>query len=94
MILRKSSGRFVMSVWIAGGGSMVYVQVGFEICFFQAEEGIRDVVQSRGLGEVNKRQGFSFAYIKTSAEASHKTHVCIALKQWDNSQNYRLVYNL
>ena len=26
--------------------------------FFQAEDGIRDLVRSRGLGDVYKRQGF------------------------------------
>ena len=29
----------------------------FEIFFFQAEDGIRDLVRSRGLGDVYKRQG-------------------------------------
>ena len=28
------------------------------ICFFQAEDGIRDLVRSRGLGDVYKRQAF------------------------------------
>ena len=28
-----------------------------EILFFQAEDGIRDLVRSRGLGDVYKRQG-------------------------------------
>ena len=28
------------------------------ICFFQAEDGIRDLVRSRGLGDVYKRQGW------------------------------------
>ena len=28
----------------------------FVICFFQAEDGIRDLVRSRGLGDVYKRQ--------------------------------------
>ena len=27
------------------------------VCFFQAEDGIRDLVRSRGLGDVYKRQG-------------------------------------
>ena len=26
-------------------------------CFFQAEDGIRDAQESRGLGDVNKRHG-------------------------------------
>ena len=29
------------------------------ICFFQAEDGIRDLVRSRGLGDVYKRQDFN-----------------------------------
>ena len=32
----------------------VHMFVGF--CFFQAEDGIRDLVRSRGLGDVYKRQ--------------------------------------
>ena len=38
--------------------------------FFQAEDGIRDLVRSRGLGDVYKRQGdsllFNGIYIKTN----------------------------
>ncbi len=30
---------------------------GFVFFFFQAEDGIRDLVRSRGLGDVYKRQG-------------------------------------
>ena len=30
--------------------------VGFFLFFFQAEDGIRDLVRSRGLGDVYKRQ--------------------------------------
>ena len=32
----------------------------FFVFFFQAEDGIRDLVRSRGLGDVYKRQGFVF----------------------------------
>ena len=31
--------------------------------FFQAEDGIRDLVRSRGLGDVYKRQGYSDSYV-------------------------------
>ena len=31
------------------------------VFFFQAEDGIRDLVRSRGLGDVYKRQGVKFA---------------------------------
>ena len=46
-------GHMVMSVveverWWWGGGGWVF--------FFQAEDGIRDLVRSRGLGDVYKRQ--------------------------------------
>ena len=34
----------------------VYEVVG--LFFFQAEDGIRDLVRSRGLGDVYKRQGY------------------------------------
>ncbi|CZT61217.1 hypothetical protein CDFC105_104094 [Clostridioides difficile] len=30
--------------------------MGYSIFFFQAEDGIRDLVRSRGLGDVYKRQ--------------------------------------
>ena len=30
-------------------------------CFFQAEDGIRDLVRSRGLGDVYKRQNLTLA---------------------------------
>ena len=36
---------------------MVYV-CGVCVFFFQAEDGIRDLVRSRGLGDVYKRQGY------------------------------------
>ena len=32
--------------------------------FFQAEDGIRDLVRSRGLGDVYKRQGFTASVVK------------------------------
>ena len=36
---------------------VVYVDIGVKTFFFQAEDGIRDLVRSRGLGDVYKRQG-------------------------------------
>ena len=33
-------------------------------CFFQAEDGIRDLVRSRGLGDVYKRQGYGWEVMK------------------------------
>ena len=37
------------------------VQIGWSFFFFQAEDGIRDLVRSRGLGDVYKRQLDSWA---------------------------------
>ena len=38
-------------------GRVVDVEIGFCVYFFvQAEDGIRDLVRSRGLGDVYKRQ--------------------------------------
>ena len=41
------------------------------VFFFQAEDGIRDLVRSRGLGDVYKRQihGFSLDYGATASPA-------------------------
>ena len=36
--------------------------IGF-FFFFQAEDGIRDLVRSRGLGDVYKRQGEVFEFL-------------------------------
>ena len=35
---------------------MLTSNYSFVLCFFQAEDGIRDLVRSRGLGDVYKRQ--------------------------------------
>ena len=42
----------------------------FYLFFFQAEDGIRDLVRSRGLGDVYKRQSFFRAEIRRSASRS------------------------
>ena len=34
------------------------VRLGMPICFVQAEDGIRELVRSRGLGDVYKRQEY------------------------------------
>ena len=41
--------------------------------FFQAEDGIRDLVRSRGLGDVYKRQGMNG--LEVARVASGKCHV-------------------
>ena len=42
-----------MCVWVCGGFGVVGLFIFF---FFQAEDGIRDAQESRGLGDVYKRQ--------------------------------------
>ena len=42
-----------------GGGSIFFFFFIFFCFFFQAEDGIRDLVRSRGLGDVYKRQVLS-----------------------------------
>ena len=37
--------------------------------FFQAEDGIRDLVRSRGLGDVYKRQGLDRMFLATLSQA-------------------------
>ena len=45
---------YAMCIWIVVCVVCVLCCVLF--CFFQAEDGIRDLVRSRGLGDVYKRQ--------------------------------------
>mgnify|MGYP003381601134 CR=1 FL=1 len=47
----------------------------FAIFFFQAEDGIRDLVRSRGLGDVYKRQALG----EWSAPAFPRSELCMAL---------------
>ena len=48
--------------WVCGSCGCVGVCVSVRtIFFFQAEDGIRDLVRSRGLGDVYKRQPQGFA---------------------------------
>ena len=44
------------------------------ICFFQAEDGIRDLVRSRGLGDVYKRQSTNSIKIETVSFAYFGTY--------------------
>ena len=48
----------------------------FSIFFFQAEDGIRDLVRSRGLGDVYKRQSKRWS---TSTPAHRDRHRCCGL---------------
>ena len=42
--------------------------------FFQAEDGIRDLVRSRGLGDVYKRQGTTGPVARISFDHGHDAH--------------------
>ena len=48
---------------------VVSVLVVYLAFFFQAEDGIRDLVRSRGLGDVYKRQGWKAPIPKLSPAA-------------------------
>ena len=45
------------------------------VFFFQAEDGIRDLVRSRGLGDVYKRQGVYYMRVSTDSGVVVKTVV-------------------
>ena len=47
---------YVLSGYIEVVYDYIIVTEGFCYFFFQAEDGIRDLVRSRGLGDVYKRQ--------------------------------------
>ena len=44
------------------------------IFFFQAEDGIRDLVRSRGLGDVYKRQGLDLVRAQILIAQGHRLH--------------------
>ena len=46
----------VLAISVFSGDVSVYVDLVCFCFFFQAEDGIRDLVRSRGLGDVYKRQ--------------------------------------
>ena len=43
-------------------GEIWRLKIEYAFFFFQAEDGIRDLVRSRGLGDVYKRQAISFLW--------------------------------
>ena len=60
------------------------------VFFFQAEDGIRDLVRSRGLGDVYKRQEFSIEFIDINFDGN------LDLKLYDfasaDGQNFAFKY--
>ena len=57
--------------------------------FFQAEDGIRDLVRSRGLGDVYKRQ--AFLYIPVSSTSSNQLHIEDSQMQKRNKNRQKLM---
>ena len=49
---------------------MCGLAVGLSFFFFQAEDGIRDLVRSRGLGDVYKRQAIYSVRVKSKRHSS------------------------
>ena len=67
---------------------MTYVLVCLVDFFFQAEDGIRDLVRSRGLGDVYKRQSMNSAEINYTKDPEME----IGNDAGRNFQNY--VYSI
>ena len=50
-----------------------YRELGYVYnCFFQAEDGIRELVRSRGLGDVYKRQATQFSQANTRSKCHNR----------------------
>ncbi len=65
--------------------------------FFQAEDGIRDLVRSRGLGDVYKRTDYAYIdkKMKNTLQAVSKHKYCDVLEGFGNSDiTYNLSFNL
>ena len=50
------------------------------VFFFQAEDGIRDLVRSRGLGDVYKRQAEAAQILQHARQFRAQAHVGVALR--------------
>ena len=48
--------------------------VVYDVFFVQAEDGIRDLVRSRGLGDVYKRQGVAHAALRAGVQPAKDDH--------------------
>ena len=57
-------------------------ECSYVLFFFQAEDGIRDLVRSRGLGDVYKRQSRLFAFtIEWSIHGDQEHHRCFPFQE-------------
>ena len=54
--------------------------------FFQAEDGIRDLVRSRGLGDVYKRQAVGALMTTTSRFSGGRLEVLVAARRSESTQ--------
>ena len=52
--------------------------------FFQAEDGIRDLVRSRGLGDVYKRQYVHCVFLYSDASSYNLSMICCSTSSLDN----------
>ena len=68
---------FGLSLYSSRIGCSVYL-----FFFFQAEDGIRDLVRSRGLGDVYKRQGLDSLIFKFSiADIARGVAICETVRE-------------
>ena len=63
----------------------------FVLFFLQAEDGIRDLVRSRGLGDVYKRQGTSVVFSLEAGRRMHRARKDFASdsRDWDPRETHR-----
>ena len=63
--------------------------------FFQAEDGIRDLVRSRGLGDVYKRQSLCLLMAEkllTGRMMGRNTDLSYAMARWDSGKCLSLIH--
>ena len=59
---------------------LFYIGLDYASCFFfQAEDGIRDLVRSRGLGDVYKRQGYNLSITDSTNVSSADGEMLLSL---------------
>ena len=63
--------------WGAVGDQQALVAAVFYFVFFQAEDGIRDLVRSRGLGDVYKRQTYTTAPWTRHCQMLMQSRTCL-----------------
>ena len=81
-----------MSLLIDGGCESVVCEFG--VFFFQAEDGIRDLVRSRGLGDVYKRQPFSLSRMQadTQEPSTVTSSMSVVVTKYSPGSTFCLLY--